>query len=82
VERAALPEAEAGHYYLADLVGLEVVNEQGEVLGDVAGWISNGAQDVMEVKGDRQRLIPWVPAIVKQVDLEARRIVVEWKGDW
>lgn len=79
VERSALPEAEEGRYYLADLVGLEVVNEQGERLGTVREWISNGAQDVMEVDG---RLIPWVAAIVKEVDLDARRIVVDWQLDW
>jgi len=79
VERSALPEAEEGHYYLADLVGLEVVNEQGERLGTVRHWTSNGAQDVMEVDG---RLIPWVAAIVKEVDLAARRIVVDWQLDW
>jgi 16S rRNA processing protein RimM len=82
VERSALPEVEAGHYYLADLVGLEVVSGQDEVLGRVEGWITNGAQDVMEVKGERRHLIPWVAAIVKQVDLEAKRIVVDWAADW
>ncbi len=79
VERSALPDAGAGHYYLADLVGLEVVNEQGQALGSVEGWITNGAQDVMQVKG---RLIPWVAAIVKEVDLEAKRIRVDWQADW
>ena len=79
IERAALPEADAGHYYLADLLGLEVVNEQGERLGIVKQWTTNGAQDVMEVDG---RLIPWVAAIVKEVDLAARRIVVDWGADW
>jgi len=79
VEREALPEAEEGRYYLADLVGLEVVNEQGERLGTVRQWTTNGAQDVMEVDG---RLIPWVAAIVKEVDLAARRIVVDWGADW
>jgi 16S rRNA processing protein RimM len=82
IERSALPEAEAGHYYLVDLVGLEVVSGQGDTLGRVEGWITNGAQDVMEVKGERRHLIPWVPAIVKQVDLGAKRIVVEWMADW
>ena len=82
VEREALPEAEGGRYYLADLVGLEVVNEQGERLGTVKQWITNGAQDVMELAGERTRLIPWVSAIVKDVDLAARRIVVEWGADW
>jgi 16S rRNA processing protein RimM len=82
VEREALPEAEAGHYYLADLVGLEVVNEQGDRLGVIRQWITNGAQDVMEVAGERTRLIPWVGAIVKEVDLAARRVVVQWGADW
>ena len=82
VEREALPEAEEGHYYLADLVGLDVVNEQGERLGVVKQWTSNGAQDVMEVAGERSYLIPWVAAVVKEVDLAARRVVVEWGADW
>ena len=82
IERAALPEAEEGHYYLADLVGLEVVNEQGQRLGTVKQWTTNGAQDVMEVAGERTHLIPWVGAIVKGVDLAARRVVVEWGADW
>jgi 16S rRNA processing protein RimM len=82
VRREALPPAAEGHYYLADLVGLEVLNEQGERLGAVRQWISNGAQDVMEVAGERTRLIPWVSAIVKEVDLERGRVVVEWNAEW
>jgi 16S rRNA processing protein RimM len=86
VERAALDEPDEGHYILADLVGLEVRNEQDEVLGAVKKWFSNGAQDVMEVAGpganDRTHLIPWVSAIVKGVDLEGRRIVVDWNREW
>ncbi|HEY3074219.1 MAG TPA: ribosome maturation factor RimM [Burkholderiales bacterium] len=82
VAREALPEASVGHYYLADLVGLEVRNLQGERLGTVKKLFTNGAQDVMEVGGERTRLIPWVAAIVKDVDLGAGRIVVEWGADW
>jgi 16S rRNA processing protein RimM len=82
VERQALPEPEAGHYYLADLVGMEVVNEQGEALGKVRKFFTNGAQDVMEVAGNKERLMPWVPAVVKEVDLQKRQIVVEWGADW
>ena len=80
--RAALPEAGAGYYYLVDLVGLEVLNEQGEHLGTVKQWLTNGAQDVMELAGERTRLIPWVSAVVKQVDLVGRRIVVDWGAEW
>jgi 16S rRNA processing protein RimM len=82
VSRAALPEPEAGHYYLADLIGLEVVNGQGERLGVVKRFFTNGAQDVMELSGDRARALPWVAAVVKKVDLQGRRIEVEWGADW
>jgi len=82
VRREALPKPDKGHYYLADLVGLEVVNEQGERLGVVKRMFTNGAQDVMEVSGDRERLMPWVPTVVKQVDLPKKQITVEWEVDW
>ena len=83
VRRAALADPGEGHYYLADLIGLEVVNEQGERLGTVQRMFSNGAQDVMEVQGSgKTHLLPWVGAIVKGVDLKDRRIRVEWGSDW
>ena len=83
VQREALPKPEAGHYYLADLVGLEVVNERGEALGVVTRWVFNGAQDVMEVAGNgKVRLLPWIPGVVKNVDLQKRQIDVEWGADW
>jgi ribosomal 30S subunit maturation factor RimM len=34
------------------------------------------------VTGDRTRLIPWVPAVVKQVDLPKKQVRVEWGADW
>jgi 16S rRNA processing protein RimM len=82
VRREALPRPQAGHYYLADLVGLEVVNQRGEALGVVKRWTFNGAQDVMEVAGERTRFVPWVPSVVRDVDLEKRQIHVEWGADW
>ena len=83
VRREALPEAEEGHYYLADLVGLEVRSTGGDPLGRVKRFFTNGAQDVMEVvAGERTRLIPWVSAIVKGVDLERGEIAVEWSAEW
>jgi 16S rRNA processing protein RimM len=82
VAREALPEPGAGHHYLVDLLGLEVVNGRGETLGVVRQWLTNGPQDVMQLEGDRERLLPWVPAVVKRVDLEAKRIEVDWEADW
>jgi 16S rRNA processing protein RimM len=83
VRREAMPEPSKGHYYLADLVGLEVVNEHGVVLGAVKRWMFNGAQDVMEVAGEgKVRLLPWIPEVVRDVDLAKRQIHVEWGADW
>jgi len=91
VARETLPEPEAGHYYHADLVGMEVVNTKGAVLGKVQAMSAYGAHDVMEVAGvsegpDRsgraRRLLPWVAAVVRNVDPAARRIEVEWEADW
>ncbi len=45
-------------------------------------WLTNGPQDVMELEGDPVRLLPWVPTVVKRVDLEAGVIEVEWEADW
>lgn len=82
VERAELPEPEEGIYYHADLVGAEVVNTEGAVLGTVVALASNGAHEVMTLSGERTRLVPWVPAVVKRVDLARRRIEVDWGKDW
>jgi len=82
VQRDKLPDPGEGHYYLADLIGLEVVNGQGAKLGVVKRMFTNGAQDVMELSGDRELLLPWVPTVVKQVDLVKKQIEVEWEADW
>ena len=76
------PAAGEGRFYWSDLIGLEVVNENGVVLGVVKQMSSNGVHDVMEVAGDRTRLLPFVPVYVKKVDLQSRRIEVEWGADW
>jgi 16S rRNA processing protein RimM len=82
VPREALPEPGEGRYYLDDLIGLEVVNVRGDRLGVVVRLFSNGAQDVMEVAGERTYLMPWVPPVVKEVDLPGRQITVQWERDW
>ena len=79
VDRAELPKAPAGTYYWADLLGCVVANEQGVKLGKLQSLFSTGAQDVMVVRGDRERLIPFVSGpIVKAVDLGKREITVDW----
>ncbi|MDO9224583.1 MAG: ribosome maturation factor RimM [Pseudomonadota bacterium] len=82
VPRKDRPDAEDGEYYWDDLVGLEVVNTEGVVFGKVSGLLGTGAHDVLQVEGERERLIPFVDAYVREVDMAARRIVVDWGQDW
>lgn len=85
--REALPQPAEGEYYWGDLVGLAVENEAGEALGEVAGLLSTGAHDVLQVRQDTgtdgvERLIPFVASYVLDVNLAARRIRVNWHKDW
>ncbi len=81
--RESLPQNAENEFYWVDLVGLEVVNEQGEVLGAVAELFENGAHPVMRVvDGETERLLPFVEQVVRRVDLAESRIRVEWGRDW
>lgn len=84
VSRAEFPKTAADEFYWVDLIGLSVVNRQGEALGSVAGLIDTGAHSVLRVATDAEdeRLIPFVDAYVDSVDLAARRIVVDWGLDY
>jgi 16S rRNA processing protein RimM len=82
VTREALGEAEEGTLYRVDLVGLQVRDLSGAVLGRVEGFFDTGDTGVMVVKGERERMIPFVPQYVKAVDRAARSITVDWKADY
>ena len=74
---------EAGEYYWTDLEGLEVVTTDGTVLGRIDHLFETGANDVLVVKGDRDRLIPYIwDQVVLEVNLEGRRMVVDWDPDF
>jgi 16S rRNA processing protein RimM len=82
VTREALGEAEEGTLYRVDLVGLQVKDQAGAVLGRVEGFFDTGDTGVMVVKGERERMIPFVPEYVKAVDRVSRSITVDWKTDY
>ncbi len=82
VDREALPNTDQGEYYWTDLEGLEVIHCDGTSLGKVAYLIETGANDVLVVKGEIERLVPFVMGqVVLEVDLEAGRIQVDWEFD-
>ena len=83
VDRGQLPENPDGTYYWADLVGLTVTTQQGQQLGTVDYMMETGANDVMVVAGDRERLIPFVLGqVVAKVDLESGLILVDWDPEF
>ena len=78
VPRERLPPPRPGQYYWVDLEGLEVVTLEGVWLGTVSHLFDTGANPVMVVAGERERLLPFVmDQYVASVDLEARRITVD-----
>lgn len=80
VDVADLPPLPAGSHYRFELVGCAVETASGERVGTVIGVLETGAaHDVLEVSGDdgKLRLIPTVGALLRSVDVEHRRIVLE-----
>ncbi|NCX93470.1 MAG: 16S rRNA processing protein RimM [Gammaproteobacteria bacterium] len=82
INRDELPALEEGEFYWSDLEGLEVVNLQGIVLGKIDHLLETGANDVMVVKGDRERLLPYSPDTVHNIDLAKGVMTVDWDADF
>jgi 16S rRNA processing protein RimM len=79
VRRDQLPEAGEDEYYWTDLEGLRVRTVDGVDLGVVDHLFETGANDVVVVRGDRERLIPYLwDRVVRSVDLEAGEMTVDW----
>jgi 16S rRNA processing protein RimM len=87
ISRDAFPDAATGEFYWADLVGLKVVNSAGVELGTVSRVFETGANDVLVVEdkmsGDeRERLLPFIETVVRQVDVAGGSITVDWEADY
>ena len=83
VARSALPPPRAGEFYWVDLEGFRVVNVDGFDFGTVSHLFSTGANDVLAVRGDKERMVPFVePDFVKSVDFDAGLITVDWDPDF
>ncbi len=89
VSRSAFPTPDADEFYWVDLIGLNVVNRQGEFLGQVADLMSTGPHSVLrcvvpaaEGQDATERLIPFVSAYIDSVSLADKRIVADWGLDY
>lgn len=83
VPRDRLPPPKPGEYYWVDLEGLAVVTREGVDLGKVAYLFETGANDVMVVAGDKERLIPFInDQFIVAVDFDAGKVTVDWAPDF
>lgn len=83
VYRAQLPPAQAGSYYWTDLIGLEVLNLQGERLGAIESLFETGANDVLVIKGAREYLVPYIKdQVIKEIDLHSGVMRIDWDSEF
>ena len=78
VPRSELPQRDDKDFYRADLIGCDVVTVEGVGLGVVQHFIETPAQVLMVVRGTQEFWIPAVPRHLRRVDLQARRVIVDW----
>ena len=78
VDREIFGELSEGVYYIADLIGLDVYTESNEYLGKVDDIFSTGSNDVYVVKDElgKQKLLPGIDEVIKKIDLESNKIIV------
>ena len=84
-----LPALQTGDFYWHQLEGLQVVNQQSQLFGQVEKLLATGANDVLVIVptedsiDDRQRLIPYLTgSVIEQVDLESNMLRVNWEADY
>ncbi|RVU81535.1 ribosome maturation factor RimM [Leucothrix sargassi] len=83
VRQSQLEKLDEGEYYWSQLIGLNVINQQGVDLGTVDWLFETGNNDVMVVEGDRERFIPYIRNdFVKEIDLDAGKILVDWDAEF
>ncbi len=82
VQRSELPVLDSDEFYWSDLIGLAVKNQQGVDFGKVADVFETGANDVIVVKGEIDRLIPFTDQTVVEVNMEEKTMLVDWGADF
>jgi len=79
VPRDKLPATQEGEFYVADLIGMTVVDRDGKAIGTVVDAPDFGAGSLLEIRKTgvaQTELVPFTDAYVPHVDLAARRVTV------
>ncbi len=76
--RDALGELPEGVYYIADLIGCTVFEENGDKIGELTDIFSTGSNDVYEIRREGKKIlyVPIIEGVKKSVDIEEKRIVI------
>ena len=83
IHRDQLPVAGPNEYYWDDLIGLQVVTEDGQAIGTIERLLETGSNDVLVVQGEREHLVPYIlDQVIKAVDLDKGVIRVNWDIDF
>ena len=92
IPRSSFPTPELDSYYWVDLIGLDVVNRESVHLGVVKDLLSTGPQTVLVIEYTatddagqntvQERMIPFVSHYVDDVNLQNKRITVDWQTDY
>ncbi len=79
IKKEQVGELDKGEYYYFEIIGCEVYTTAGELIGTVDSVMSPGANDVWVVKDNKNNeyLIPFIPPVVKSVDIKNKRIEIE-----
>ena len=83
IQRGQLATLEPGEYYWHQLIGMKVINQQGEPFGNVTEIIPTGANDVLVVEGNKRHLIPYLLGqFILDIDSKQQIITVDWDMDF
>ncbi|MBI2786212.1 MAG: ribosome maturation factor RimM [Legionella longbeachae] len=83
VQQAQLKNLAPGEYYWHQLIGMNVTNQKGELLGKVVEIIPTGANDVLVVEGNKRYLIPYLPdQFILEINPDQQVITVDWDVDF
>lgn len=66
VDTAHRPKLKEGHFYISDLIGSDIVDENGRVLGVLSDVLQYGAADVYEVNADKPFSFPAIKAVITE----------------
>jgi 16S rRNA processing protein RimM len=82
IPRSGLPVLDDSEFYWSDLIGLAVKNQEGVDFGNITDVFETGANDVLVVKGEFERLIPFTEQTVVEVNVDQQTMLVDWGEDY